>query len=404
MSRHKAPPLSAQVVQDAATWFVEMNEGAVNRADREAFVEWLKASPEHIRAYLQVTAHWEESGALARTSVPSIADLAALARESETAQVIPIAGARLHDKARPAVTVTGVPRPTSQMRRYLLVASLALATIGGAGLYWFDRERGVYTTDIGEQRSIRLSDGSTVELNAHSKIRVAMGERERDVDLLDGQAMFRVAKDHARPFIVHSGDSDVLAVGTQFDVNKHPSGTTITVVEGRVAVFPSRQPSGEGAQANTPSQRALRLSRVSPSTHSAPVVQNGLPYAGSAASAGLAHGTEDASKSGEIFLTAGEQLTLSRASVQLPVNADVAGATAWTQRQIVFNSTPLSDVVDEFNRYNTRPLVITDPTIASTRISGEFASSNPDSLLKGLEGLNRFIVRELPDRIEISAR
>jgi transmembrane sensor len=107
---------------------------------------------------------------------------------------------------------------------------------------------------------------------------------------------------------------------------------------------------------------------------------------------------------GEIFLTAGEQLTVSSASVEMAANADVAAATAWTQKQIVLNSTPLSDVVDEFNRYNTRQLVITDPKIADTKISGEFSSSNPDSLLKGLGALNKFNIHEMPGQIEISSK
>src|SRR5258708_30118628 len=106
----------------------------------------------------------------------------------------------------------------------------------------------------------------------------------------------------------------------------------------------------------------------------------------------------------EFFLSAGEKLSVSSAATQRAAHADVAAATAWIQKQIVFNSTPLSDVVDEFNRYNTRQLIVTDPRIIDTKISGEFSSTNPDSLLKGLDALNKFNIHETPDRIEISAK
>src|SRR5690606_26847429 len=88
----------------------------------------------------------------------------------------------------------------------------------------------------GEQRTVTLADGSVIELNARSRIKVRYADRERAIDLLQGQALFRVAKDPTKPFIVASGGTYVRAVGTQFDVYKKSVGTVVTVVEGRVAV------------------------------------------------------------------------------------------------------------------------------------------------------------------------
>jgi transmembrane sensor len=404
VSKHKVPPLSGRIVQEATTWFVEINEGEASQPEREAFVEWLKTSPEHIRAYLQVSAHWEEAGALSEAALPSITDLVALARESTTADIIPIGEFRPGDAiefatsvGRSADKLSAPPVRTHRSQRYLLAASLASAIIGASALLWFEHERGLYTTDIAEQRTVRLGDGSTVELNAHSKLRVTLGKHERDVELIAGQALFRVAKDPSRPFIVHSGETDVLAVGTQFDVNKHRSGTTVTVVEGRVAVFAAMQSStGGGPESTSRAPGEARSSRSVTSARATPTLRDGAPESGAAV-------LEHAPKS-EIFLAAGEQLTVSSAAVKMAPNADVAAATAWTQKQIVFNSTPLSDVVDEFNRYNTRQFAITDPKIANTKISGQFSSTNPDSLLRGLDALNEFNIRETPGRIEISAK
>jgi transmembrane sensor len=95
-----------------------------------------------------------------------------------------------------------------------------------------------YSTGIGEQRTIQLMDGSTVELNARSKVEVRLTERRRDVALIEGQALFHVAKDKLRPFVVRAGEAEVRAVGTEFDVYKKQAETVVTVVEGRVETYP----------------------------------------------------------------------------------------------------------------------------------------------------------------------
>jgi transmembrane sensor len=294
---------------------------------------------------------------------------------------------------------------THRLHRFLIAASVAIAMLGASAVYWLEFQRGVYSTDIGEQRSIRLDDGSTVELNARSKIRVALQEHQRDVELIDGQALFRVAKDHSRPFIVHTGDTNVLAVGTQFDVYKHHDGTTVTVVEGRVAVFSANPPTaGQAPDLTIPATSQVLQGKAPASNRHTLPVKGGATGPGSAEIAGLPDIEGVAASKDEVFLSAGEQLTVSHASVEKAAHADVAAATAWIQKQIVFNSTPLSQVVDEFNRYNTRQLVITDARISDTRISGEFSSTNPDSLLKGLDALTKFNIHETPDRIEISGK
>jgi transmembrane sensor len=409
---HKTPALSGQILQEATTWFVEFNEGDLGLTDREAFIEWLKTSPEHIRAYLQVAAHWEEARTLSKTSAPPIDELVALAREPTNATVISIGGGRSSEvpEAREstkslALQTSKARARTRRVRRFFVAASVTTLMVGAGPVYWLQFQRGVYTTDIGEQRSIQLEDGSTVQLNARSKIRVALHEHERDVELIEGQALFQVAKDHARPFIVHSGETNVLAVGTEFDVYKRPSGTTVTVVEGRVAVFPSTPPTPVRAlDLTVPTPKGVLPGTASEPNRHPSLMKSDSPEQGSAQIVGLPEAEDAAVPKNEIFLGAGEQLTVSSASMEKAAHPDVAAATAWIQKQIVFNSTPLSEVVDEFNRYNTRQLVITDPRISGTKISGEFSSTNPDSLLKGLDALKIFRIHETPDRVEIFSK
>ena len=101
-------------------------------------------------------------------------------------------------------------------------------------------------------------------------------DQERLVELLQGQALFNVAKDSARPFFAMSDDARVRAVGTQFDINRRRTGTTVTVLEGRVAVvamYPiqgfegakegepgrDRQPTGEGQRGTRKETKAIRV-------------------------------------------------------------------------------------------------------------------------------------------------
>jgi len=188
----------------------------------------------------------------------------------------------------------------------------------------------------------------------------------------------------------------VRAVGTQFDVYKKSNGTVVTVVEGRVAVYSAPQrslseTSGEApavpvpvqSPAPSPSPAAPHKHSVSSSsTESAasgsavppPEVQNAQP---NSLIVGLAGNSS-------FLLAAGEQVTVTADAAQKTVNPNIAGATAWREREIVFESATLSDVAEEFNRYNQRQLVIKDPALYGFHISGIFSSTDPDSLLRFL--------------------
>src|SRR5262249_53251968 len=126
---------------------------------------------------------------------------------------------------------------------YLKAASFVIVCLAAAAAYWWAGNP-VYSTDIGEQRTIALKDGSRVELNARSKIKVLYSKERRSIELIEGQALFSVAKDPTRPFVVSSGNARVRAVGTQFDLYRKPVGTVVTVVEGRVAVRGDTAPFG----------------------------------------------------------------------------------------------------------------------------------------------------------------
>jgi transmembrane sensor len=173
-------------------------------------------------------------------------------------------------------------------------------------------------------------------------VRVRYSKQERSVELRQGRALFEVAKNTARPFVVYSDQNSMRAVGTRFSVYRKAAGTLVTVVEGRVAVS-----SGPN-------------------------------------------------------LAAGEQVLVGTGATQNIEHPNLAGVTAWTQKQLAFDSTPLAEVSDEFNRYNQRRLIIDSAGIGAMKISGLFSSADPGSLLRFLRAQPGIKIAELDDGIHVS--
>ena len=351
----------SEAIIEASAWFVEFRTGDPTTNTRARFNEWLRRSPEHIQAYLEVAAGWCELPTADPEGRIDIESLVARARESEDENVVPL--------RRPQSS-----RPSGGSRQWspALAAGLVLGTLllGIAG--WIRASRGAeYSTGIGEQRTITLSDGSTVILNALTRIRVRLSERTREVDLVSGQAFFHDTDDPLRPFIVRSGEATVRAIGTQFDVYSRPGGTVVTVVEGEVAVRDAPH------DAAVPSLRArgVRGGVPSPPPPAAPVL-----------------------------VSAGQQVILVAQSVQPPQPVDVSAATAWVHKRLIFQDTPLEQVAEQFNLYSSRHLVLVDPALRPIGISGVYSSADPNSLIGFLRAQPNLRVTETPGEIRVSLR
>lgn len=365
----------ARISEEAAEWFVEFTTGEPDISMRTEFDKWLRMSPEHVRAYLDMLPLWNHAAEPGVT--PDLTADELIARSIGSAEVIPLVPSQSEDRS-----VQEPPR-FSRSRSLLIAASLLIALLGGSTFWWYTQGDSTIATAVGEQRSIALADGSTVELNSRSRIRVRFTDAEREIDLLEGQALFQVAKDANRPFTVISDTTRVRAVGTRFDVYRRPIGTTVTVIEGRVAV-------ASDASAST---------SVQPS----PQAGDRIPIAAPGSGAGARWAGSQTSNEQPIELAAGEQVTVTTSAVQRPVTADITAATAWRQRELVFNSTTLVEVAEEFNRYNTRRLTITDATLSDFHVTGVFSSTDPTSLLRFLRLQPGIRVQETSDEIRISS-
>jgi len=207
---------------------------------------------------------------------------------------------------------------------------------------WFQQDDGVsYSTEVGERRHLVLLDGSAVDLNTNTEIRVRFNAERREVVLVHGEALFNVARDASRPFEVNAQQVTSRAVGTKFSVRVRGEDRVETlVVEGRVLV--------------------LRRDEVF-----------GIPLGAEP----IGHTLEP----GEQIVVHNDHTKVSRVGLK-----QAATRLRWSSGKVVFDGEGLSFVVDELNRYTRRPLVIRDPHIASTAVGGGFDTQNADAYAREL--------------------
>lgn len=401
MSTERPIKLNGQISQEAAEWFIEFRTGDIDAEGRRAFDAWVRASPEHLRAFIEMALLWRESGAVSADS--SVEDLIARVRAESNvvawADLAPSgysgaavdcdARAAVADRAAAAPSVSVPPRRSRRVRNFAVAAAILVGLVSATLMSWsYLHGPPSYVTEAGEQRMIRLADGSAVRLDSRSRLRVAFTETERAVELLEGQALFDVAQNPTKPFVVHSDGTLVRAVGTQFDVDRNRGGTVVTVVEGRVAVY-------SGAKAAAPaSSTKYASSDAGPSSE---------PERAGLHSPAQRIG-EDLGDDAPVMLSAGEQLRIVEGQGSArPITANVSSATAWTQGQLILESASLAEAAEEFNRYSPRKLVAQDHGAPPLRLSGVFAT-DPEFLIHYLRERPDILVRESDTQIDIIRR
>jgi transmembrane sensor len=343
-----------QILEEAAAWFVEFRLCGMelDRASRLQFMAWIQRSPEHVRAYVEVAGIYvglPKSGTINEEDVDRLIErLRERERRTSAVPVRPVPARVANDREKRTINRRWqlVVACVTSLAVITLVASIALSRLG------------LYTTGVAEQQLLTLEDGSILELNARTQLKVRFTSRERRIDLLTGQALFRVAKDRQRPFIVDSGEAQVRAVGTEFDVHLRRSGTTVTVLEGSVAVRRMRAPGASVDPANSADAAGLQLA-------------------------------------------AGQQLVITDAAVLQPPAPRIAAATAWTNGTLEFDETPLVDAVEDVNRYSRIPFILEGEPPDDLRISGVYSSQDTGSFVRFLRSQADLVVTETDSDVRI---
>ncbi len=347
---------SSQIELLASAWLARRDGSGWSIHDQLQLDTWLLESTAHRVAYLRLDAAWRQSDRLkalgAGVPAGTVPERAAWGlTPSPELRDAPIddgahgrTGARARHAAphRPASSHL-TPKASGKPRRKLLsyglggCAALVLAFLAVGWRHYSAVDQASYRTAIGDLQDISLPDGSVITLSSDSRILVTLSRNERHIDLQQGEAFFKVAKDSSRPFVVSAGDRRAIAVGTRYDVRRDAGHLRVIVTQGIV-----RLESDNGAGGRRQPTALL--------------------------------------PAGSIALASDAGVVVSSGPVQ-----QAEELLSWRSGFIAFHDTPLSTAVAEFNRYNQRRIVIGDPSIGAMRVGGHFRWSNVDSFVRLLE-------------------
>jgi transmembrane sensor len=324
----------SSIREHAAEWFLRLHAFDLNVAERFAYLQWLKASPAHITETLEICR-------LYSVLYPMKKQLFFM-NEDDITNVIALA-------TREQLKQPGRTRSGWHVRVLAVAAAIGLVVVGGTMMTrtWFES---TIATQASEWRSMTLDDGSFVSVGPRTELRDRFGKEQRLLSLSQGEALFQVAKDPARPFIVEAGLAIVRATGTRFGVDRREHEAIVTLEEGTV------------------------------------VVSDGMGRAGAVA------------------LTAGEQLTVSGAWPPAIRRVDAARKLAWANRRLVFENDTIDDAAEEFNRRNRVQLIV-DPALGVEQVRGVFHADDPATFAETIAKARKDIeVRESRDAIRLLAQ
>jgi transmembrane sensor len=238
---------------------------------------------------------------------------------------------------------------------------------------WWRYAPTTYETGTGERRVIALADGSSLSLDAATRVDVRyLGDR-RQLWLQRGRAKFTVAKDALRPFSVEAGSRMVVATGTQFSVERLAKEVRVVLYEGHVAVMDVSQPQPRTLAAGPGSIAAERA--LAPAHQLIiPDQEPSLPLTGPFASR-------------------------DPASTARIVSIDPGRSVAWEGGLLEFANEPLNSAIERMNRYGTRVLSVDAAAGQTIMISGQFEGSNTDAFVEGVTSLFPLEAVRRPDGV-----
>lgn len=308
----------------AARYILRQEEADWSPADQRELDLWLAESPRHKAIYWRLRHGWAAADRVASLN---------------------LAPARAGWPARIAGSF-GVKAGMALAASLLFIAFLG-AILGNPAPQYTG-----YTTEIGQRKTLTFADGSRIDMNTGSEIRVRLSDRERIVHLDRGEAYFEVAHSKRKPFLVFIGDRQIRVLGTKFAVRKDGGRTAAAVVEGKVQF-------GRVVEGDVQDMLVLR--------------------------------------EGDSVISKGSQALAVYDRMDV-----VENAIGWTRGLLIFDRISLDDAAREFNRYNRRKLVIEGAETGAIRIGGAFRPHNVQTFARLMADAYDLRVEEAADRIVIS--
>jgi transmembrane sensor len=310
-----------------------------------ALRQWLAENKENAREFERVTEVWDSARGISAAGMTRLGNWrAASVRPQE--DVAPLWGLA---KVAIALVVGGLP-------------------VGLAYLHW---SADVYRTGVGEERLVRLHDGSRISLNSNTRVEVKLSNTQRHVKLTSGEAYFEAAHDAARPFVVSAGGHDVTALGTSFLIRYEADRTAVTLVDGKITVSNATPPVTTPTDTNIPSAPAARpTARVA---------------------------------EGLVTLTPGERIVLARNTPPAVDSPHIDVVTAWRRGEVILDKTELHEAVAEINRYEDTKLVLDSPETGRLKISGIYRTGDGAGFARTIARLYQLRITQKNNEIHFSA-
>lgn len=350
-------PDRSEVAKEAGEWLIRLDADTPPTQDElHALGEWLHRSPAHREELESMAALWGRMNILTELAVP----LSHASRPAARSNLV-------HEVARTQPLWRRAGLLVTSIAAMIAVVVVVLIARGPVTDPLFE-SNGFYATAVGQQNTTTLADGSQVMLNTNSQIKVEFSDQYRRVYLLQGEALFAVAKNAERPFRVYAGNGLIEAVGTAFSVYLKGAEVDVAVTEGRVALASIIPPQPGAAQ--SPSDEAAQQESMQ---------SLGMLSAGQVAT--IRTRTTDAA--------AGSARAMEEIEPVPP--QELAQRLAWREGVVMFSGETLENVVKELGRYTTVSIEIPDETIRSMRVGGRFPIGETETMLSALE--NNFNLR-----------
>ncbi|HZZ31703.1 MAG TPA: FecR domain-containing protein [Phenylobacterium sp.] len=328
------PDDDGQVAEAAARWFARLQGEATTGDDWLAFEQWLQASAAHAQAYERLENLWVDLDFAPVTKDLGGRPLIAAHRQR------PVRSDARSRTARRVWWGAGAA----------IAAGLTVAV--AVGLQSSGVAAQIYETPTGKTRDVTLADGTHIRLNAASRITVRLERDARRVEMADAEAVFDVAHDAKRPFLIGVGDRQVRVVGTEFNLRNREGLVDLTVRRGVVEVRPA-----------------------------------------------------DALQSRPTRVTVGQELTHTVGqSIEVLKVSDPDATFAWTNGQLIYHDQPLSDVAADLSRRFATPVRAADARTGALRFSGVLVTDNEADVLRRLAAYAPVRVERRPTEIILHHR
>ena len=353
-NRNTLSDASSLVEAEALAWIAQLNGDDVSEKDLAAFRDWVNRSPAHQKEIKELSELWSGLNVLTVMDEP-------IRQADKLSKQLRKKKARQHRRRQ-------IILPAFSVAAILAIIAVSPAVLGpNDAPTSYEAQVNVpliFKTVKGEQQTHSLEDGSVITLNTDSYVEVDFTEGQRDIRLLKGEALFSVAHDEQRPFLVFANDGIVRAVGTEFSVHITDFAMEVIVSEGSVELSTLK-----------PTQPEMPETKVS--SNITKVASLGIIKAGHSA-----------------------QIIDSQASIANVSDEVIDAELSWRIGRLDFTGEGLEEAIAEYTRYSDMNIIIIDPELKDIRLGGSFPTNEPDLFLKSLE-LNFGISVEKADNSQV---